>query len=140
MATIMIRNLDETTKANLRLQAARHRISMEEEARLLLRKALNPAVPSEGLGIRLQRRFGAFGGVELQSSPLSDLPLPDFTEGDVHFAHLVTERCRIGRPITPQDAQIAAIALANDIPLATRNTDDFKAIPGLALVDPWNDR
>ena len=56
-----------------------------------------------------------------------------------HFAHLVAERRRIGRPITTQDAQIAAIALANDMPLATRNTDDFKAIPGLALVDPWND-
>jgi len=56
-----------------------------------------------------------------------------------HFARLVAERRRIGRPITTQDAQIAAIALANDMPLATRNTDDFKAIPGLALVDPWND-
>jgi len=56
-----------------------------------------------------------------------------------HFARLVAERRSIGRPITTQDAQIAAIALANDMPLATRNTDDFKAIPGLALVDPWND-
>ncbi|OYY93653.1 MAG: hypothetical protein B7Y41_10395 [Hydrogenophilales bacterium 28-61-23] len=56
-----------------------------------------------------------------------------------HFARLVAERRRIGRPITTQDAQIAAIALANDMPLATRNTDGFKAIPGLALVDPWND-
>jgi hypothetical protein len=55
------------------------------------------------------------------------------------FARLVAERRRIGRPITTQDAQIAAIALANDMPLATRNTDDFKAITGLALVDPWND-
>ena len=56
-----------------------------------------------------------------------------------HFARLVAERRRIGRPITTQDAQIAAVALANNMPLATRNTDDFKAIPGLALVDPWND-
>jgi hypothetical protein len=30
-----------------------------------------------------------------------------------HFARLVAERRRIGRPITTQDAQIAAIALAN---------------------------
>ena len=30
MATIMIRNLDEATKLNLRLQAARHGLSMEE--------------------------------------------------------------------------------------------------------------
>ncbi|OYY93655.1 MAG: VapC toxin family PIN domain ribonuclease [Hydrogenophilales bacterium 28-61-23] len=56
-----------------------------------------------------------------------------------HFARLIAERRRIGRPITTQDAQIAASALANDMPLVTRNTDGFKAIPGLALVDPWND-
>jgi predicted nucleic acid-binding protein len=55
-----------------------------------------------------------------------------------HFACLVAERRRIGRPITTQDAQIAAIALTNDMSLATRNTDDFKTIPGLALVNPWN--
>ncbi len=56
-----------------------------------------------------------------------------------HFALIVAERRHIGRPISTQDAQIAAIALAHNMPLATRNTDDFKAIPGLALVNPWND-
>jgi predicted nucleic acid-binding protein len=55
------------------------------------------------------------------------------------LASLVTERRRIGRPITTQDAHIAAMTLANDMPLATRNTDEFKAIPGLAPVDPWKD-
>jgi predicted nucleic acid-binding protein len=54
-----------------------------------------------------------------------------------NFARLVAARRRIGRPITTQDAQIAAIALANDMPLATRNTDDFEAIRGLLLVNPW---
>ena len=55
-----------------------------------------------------------------------------------HFASLVAARRRIGRPITTQDAQIAAIALANNVPLATRNSDDFAEIAGLLLVDPWN--
>ena len=55
------------------------------------------------------------------------------------FARLVAERRRIGHPITTQDAQIAAIALANNMPLATRNTDDFKAFPGLVLDEPWNE-
>ncbi len=82
MATIMIRNLDETTKTNLRLQAARHGLSMEEEARRLLRKAVNPATPSEGLGTRLQRRFAALGGVELPRHRLPDRPLPNLTEAD----------------------------------------------------------
>ena len=57
-----------------------------------------------------------------------------------HFACLVAERRRIGHPITTQAAQIAAIALANDMPLATRNIDDFKAITNLGLIDPWNAR
>lgn len=82
MATIMIRNLDEATKANLRLQAARHGLSMEEEARQILRKAVNPAPPGEGLGTRLQRRFGALGAVELEAARLPDRALPDFSERD----------------------------------------------------------
>ena len=80
MATITIRNLDETTKANLRLQAARHGRSMEEEVRQILRKAVNPAAPSEGLGTHLQHRFGALGGVELEPTHLQDRPVPDFAE------------------------------------------------------------
>lgn len=54
-----------------------------------------------------------------------------------HFARLVAARRQIGRPITIQDAQIAAIALAGGTSLATRNTGDFAAITGLKLVDPW---
>jgi plasmid stability protein len=82
MATIMIRNLDETTKANLRFQAARHGHSMEEEARQILRMAVNPAASGEALGTRLKRRFAALGGVELETAGLPDRPLPEFAEAD----------------------------------------------------------
>ncbi len=40
MAAITIRNLDESLKQRLRLQAAQHGRSMEEEARQLLSKGL----------------------------------------------------------------------------------------------------
>ena len=40
MASITIRNLDEETKRRLRIRAARHERSMEEEARNILRSAL----------------------------------------------------------------------------------------------------
>ena len=40
MATLTLRNLDEGTKAQLRVQAARHGRSMEEEARTILRAAM----------------------------------------------------------------------------------------------------
>lgn len=35
------------------------------------------------------------------------------------------------------DAIIAATALEYDLPLVTRNTDDFKHIDGLRLIDPF---
>lgn len=78
MATMTIRNLDETTQANLRLLAASHGCSMEEEARHILSRAVNAPMPAEGLGSRLHRRFAALGGVELERHELSDRPLPEF--------------------------------------------------------------
>jgi len=55
----------------------------------------------------------------------------------VHYARIVAERMKAGRPTSVEDAQIAAIALANDMVLATRNTADFAQIEGLDLVNPW---
>ena len=55
----------------------------------------------------------------------------------VHYGQLVAARMRNGRPITVEDAQIAAIALAGGLRLATRNEKDFADIPGLVLVNPW---
>lgn len=36
------------------------------------------------------------------------------------------------------DAVIAATALVYQIPLVTRNTDDFKHVAGLQIIDPFN--
>lgn len=55
----------------------------------------------------------------------------------VHYARIVSVRMQLGRPTSVEDAQIAAIALANDMVLATRNTADFAQIEGLDLVNPW---
>ena len=41
MATMTIRNLDDDVKVRLRVQAAQHGRSMEEEARSILRSALS---------------------------------------------------------------------------------------------------
>jgi predicted nucleic acid-binding protein len=60
-----------------------------------------------------------------------DAPAAEF------FADVVARRRRAGRPITTQDAQIAAIAVAHGLILATRNTADFTDIPGLELINPW---
>lgn len=65
MASLTIRNLEETLKASLRIRAAEHGRSMEEEARQILKKSLVRERPSGGLGARIARRFSAVGGVDL---------------------------------------------------------------------------
>ena len=69
MTTLTIRNLDEHTKEQLRIQAARHGRSMEEEARTILRSALEarqPPAGGKGLGSRIHAHFALLGGVELE--------------------------------------------------------------------------
>lgn len=53
-------------------------------------------------------------------------------------AALVSARMRAGRPISVEDAQIAAVALAAGFVLATRNVGDFEEIAGLLVIDPWS--
>ena len=79
MATLTIRNLDESTKAQLRVQAARHGRSMEEEARTIIRSAIEdwkPAASGKGLGSRIHDHFAQLGGVELDLPERSSLPTP----------------------------------------------------------------
>ena len=67
MASITIRRLDEETKARLRVRAAQHGRSMEEEARTLLRVALRDDVtPAGNLADTIRARFRRLGGVDLR--------------------------------------------------------------------------
>lgn len=65
-----IRNIDETIEARLRLRAAQHGRSMEEEARDILRAALSsePMNPVS-LGQVIHERFAALGGIDLPEVP-----------------------------------------------------------------------
>lgn len=78
--TLTIRNLDDDLKARLRLRAAGHGRSMEEEARQLLRRALAHEEPALGLGSRITRRFAEVGGAELPLAARS-LPRQPFSSG-----------------------------------------------------------
>lgn len=70
MATLIIRNLDDQIKQKLRMRAAEHAISMEQEARQILAEALVETASGEvNLAQRIHHRFAMLGGV--------DLPLPD---------------------------------------------------------------
>lgn len=55
------------------------------------------------------------------------------------YAEIVAERRSQGRPISVEDAQIAAIACARGLAIATRNTSDFEGINGLDLINPWHE-
>jgi len=89
MATLTIRNLDERTKAQLRIQAARHGRSMEEEARTILRTAIEarqPVAGRTGLGSRIHEHFAQLGGVELELPERSSLPIPAEFGSDAELA------------------------------------------------------
>ena len=59
-----------------------------------------------------------------------------FDRHDAHiFAQLAAKRT-IGSNIL--DAQLAAQAIARNVPIATRNVKDF-AWTGVRLIDPWGD-
>jgi toxin FitB len=53
------------------------------------------------------------------------------------FAEIAAHRQKIGRPLAQADGQIAAICLANNATIATRNVDDFLNCQ-IEIVNPWN--
>jgi len=78
MASITIRDLDEKLKHRLRVRAAQHARSMEDEARDILRRELaSPGKTRGNLGDTIHRRFAAAGGIELppvRREPMRDPP------------------------------------------------------------------
>lgn len=77
MATMTIRNLDDKLKARLRVQAARHGRSMEDEARDILRTALSTEAESgASLYEAIRARFEPLGGVELALPPREPMREP----------------------------------------------------------------
>ena len=77
MATMTIRNLDDGLKKRLRIRAAEHGKSMEEEAREILRAALSQEeAESQSLSNRIHRRFAAVGGVDLRLPEREPVPQP----------------------------------------------------------------
>ena len=65
MASLTIRNLEEPIKELLRIRAAHHGHSMEEEVRQILRNSLlqDKELP-ENLADSIQKRFAQLGGVD----------------------------------------------------------------------------
>ena len=66
MGSLTIRNLDDGLKRRLRARAAEHGRSMEEEAREILRRAIDGDAAPKNLGETIHARFAAIGGLELE--------------------------------------------------------------------------
>jgi len=70
MASITIRQFEESTKRKLRMRAASHGRSMEQEAREILKTALSqPEQSGKDLVASIRRRFAPLGGVDLKIPP-----------------------------------------------------------------------
>jgi plasmid stability protein len=74
MAIITIRNLDADIKTRLRVSAALHGCSMEEEARNILRLALQAEPQVMGMGSRIHQRYVDVFGDESGGGIMSRLP------------------------------------------------------------------
>ena len=69
MASITIRSLDDEVKRSLRVRAAEHGRSMEEEAREILRQVVGQAKPTHDLAAAIRARVAPLGGIDLDLPP-----------------------------------------------------------------------
>jgi plasmid stability protein len=110
MASITIRNLEDKLKQHLRVRAAQHGRSLEDEARDILRLALaEKKVAPQDLGLAIRRRFAPLGGSSCRPQHAS-------------------RRASIG------DRSRYQRAFGNNV--ATRNIADFEGC-GIGVIDPW---
>jgi antitoxin FitA len=76
MASITIRNLEDELKRRLRIRAAEHGRSMEEEAREILRQVVGERAPPRNLAAAIRARVTPLGGVELDLPPREPMREP----------------------------------------------------------------
>lgn len=75
MASITIRNIEDGVKTRLRIRAAEHGRSMEEEARCILRDALDRERPRSLVDLA-RELFGPEHGVDLELPPRAKVREP----------------------------------------------------------------
>lgn len=76
MASLTIKNLDESLKSQLRQRAARHGRSMEAEARAILAEVLSAPVVAQNLAVAIHRRFESIGVEVLPIPPRQSVRTP----------------------------------------------------------------
>jgi len=93
--------------------------------------------------VRAELLFGAYKsrkveanlkGIDKLLGPFVSFPFDD--ESAAHYGVLRSELEKAGAPISANDMMIAAIALAHDCVLVTRNIREFQRVPGLR-IERW---
>ncbi len=81
MASITIRNIDAEVKTRLRVRAAEHSRSMEEETRIILREAVSDGKAGPRDLAKFTREcFAPLGGIDLELPPRGPMrEPPDFS-------------------------------------------------------------
>ena len=77
MASLSVRKLDDETLSRLRIRAAQHGVSMEEEARRILKESVSAP---DHLGDLALQIFGPKHGVDLQLPERRSHEPPEFAE------------------------------------------------------------
>jgi tRNA(fMet)-specific endonuclease VapC len=80
------------------------------------------------------RKWGTRRSAKLQKALEQYVILPVDLESCRLWGEIRAKRRAIGRPISPQDAWIAASARRFKLPLVTHNPADFELIDGLEIV------
>lgn len=83
-----------------------------------------------------RKRFALSRAIDEFIEQYRDHTLPFGAYASAYYASIAAKRRREGRPISVQDAMIAAIARSHGMTLATRNVRDFEGT-GVTIINPW---
>jgi predicted nucleic acid-binding protein len=84
-----------------------------------------------------KRKNALKNAAEILFEPFASRCLALDCEAAVEYARVLSTSKRLGRPVSVEDAQIAAIAYRYSLGLATRNLSDFDFLDDLRLLNPW---
>lgn len=129
VSELMKRDVDEAVLAWWEQVRAREvKITAVTKAELLYGVSRLPAGRRKnGLSADVAAVLSAYGDQDI---------LPFDSSAAEQYATIVRQREAVGTPIPVLDAQIAAICIAREIELATRNRKDFQGL-ALTIQDPW---
>lgn len=129
VSEIMKRDVDEAVLAWWEQVRGREvKITAVTKAELLCGVSRLPAGRRKcGLSAAVATVLSAYGNQDI---------FPFDSSAAEQYAAIVSQRAAVGTPISVLDAQIAAICIAREAELATRNLKDFQGLP-LTIQDPW---